>query len=394
MAYSHGHWNRLGDSCLGCWRTNSWGEAVATPLVTLTLLFHLRCFQVHSARKRIQLLPAKLSQCGCFEQPKKDSQRKSMWKFCVVLVMTSVVALHLAVVSAHVLRIRNWLGLKPCAYTLQHFTKSQQSLIGHDPSRIYVLLHTAGGQHRLAQEEAKRSYAARHGYSFITTYQLFGTSDYKSWLNKTALPSRAETWRSSKHVDHSQVVSMYHVLFEADLVPVPEWVVWIDDDITISNREVSLESLMFGMCARIAKLGTQTNDQEAASWCKYEEAWSARTHHDAMQQIKSGSVSSYVVENTPDFIAVGSGSGEIRKFSSRFIIAKNSDWVRDSLFNVYYNSNTGLSDETTFNAFFNFQSRPDKVKVLPGCTGALSFDDALGPERYQFGDYLRMPGFH
>ena len=156
MAYSYGHWNRLGDSCFGCWRTNSWGEAVATPLVTLTLLFHLRCFQVHSARKRIQLLPAKLSQCGCFEQPKKDSQRKSMWKFCVVLVMTSVVALHLAVVSAHVLRIRNWLGLKPCAYTLQHFTKSQQSLIGHDPSRIYVLLHTAGGQHSLAQEEVRQ----------------------------------------------------------------------------------------------------------------------------------------------------------------------------------------------------------------------------------------------
>ena len=396
-SYSFGAWNRLGDSCVGCWRNDQWLDLLLTFLTSAVLLLHVALFRAQNLSfghiHRLGTCAAGLLPSCTSSVPKKTACAHSSYarKNWAVLTLAAVTCLHILVETSAALRLHNNLGLRPCAYKLRSFSQSQQSAIGLDPRRIYLLSHLSKRkQQGVDRQEAIRSYAFRHGYSFVTTRDLFGSYEYDEWLNQTTLHSRTRTFRNMQpSLDHSQVVSLYHVLFEANLQPIPEWVVWIDEGVDITDRTISLESAMLGLCSRVSRSGKRTADHKSTLWCKYESTWSASAHQQAMDSIESENVPRFVIEDTPDVVALGVGSGEVHKFGTDLLFLKNSDWVRDSLFNIFFNSNSGISDETTFNAFFNFQSNPDKVKVLPSCTGLLGKANSMGPDRFHYGDFAR-----
>jgi len=398
-SYSVGNWSRLGDSCLGCWRNDTWTDVISTTAVALLLAAHLTCFRHRNLEdnNKFTLSPrcwGMLSSRPCNKTRSRAARLSStVAKNALVLFMALCTSIHCSIEATRLLRVQNFVGLRPCPYQLQKFTRRQQASIGLDPQRIYLLSHLSGSSSGNAQarQENARLYAMRQGYSFTTTEELFGSYQYSYWLNQTTMQPRSASWRNSERTqDHSQVVSLYHVLFEAELNPVPEWVVWIDERVEISNRAVSLESVIFGLCSRISEAGALDFDHSARLWCKHERAWSSNTHSDAMKSILGQKVPQHVIDNVPDVVAVGAGSSEVHRFGTHFILLRNSDWVRDSLFDIFFNSNNGISDNHAFNAFFNFQSKSDKVKVLPGCMGLLGEEHTMGQHRFQYGDFARI----
>jgi hypothetical protein len=141
----------------------------------------------------------------------------------------------------------------------------------------------------------------------------------------------------------------------------------------------------------VSDVDEATDDDDVSLSCRYDPRWSAERHSQLVRSMASGGkLGNSAFQNTPDLIATGAGEGNKNVFQTQLLLVKNTEWVRNKLRHVFFDSIDGPSDAHAFNAFFDYHDNPGKVKVLPSCTGALSRFEAVGPHRYQYGDFISL----
>ena len=396
-------WSSVGDTCFGCLR-NGWGIYVLYGLAVSVLVHVSLLIQDYLAKTNAgyMALPS-----NDVELPTQQDQQTSGWtsvllrfsrdpsfygsRHWILWGLRALLCLYWVILLTFLLRLQNLLGVRPCRYTMHQFTPEQQKSIGHDPAAIYVLFHAEGYPEELRDTlmQAKQRYAATHGYSFVTTKQLFGEWDYKTWRKQLPLMQGNSTFTVSQRSRvWGKTLAIHHVLFEADLQPKPQWVMWMDADAVVMRPELSAESLMFGMCNRVDTNGHRTADRGATLRCQHNEAWSGAVHQETMHSILQGSPQPTLMEDTPQLIAANVNSGDGTNFNSGVMLIKRSEWVRHQLALTWQQSRDARADQKSYGVYFKGAEYPSKVKILPGCSGANGYTANWRAGRWMWGDFI------
>jgi len=398
------NWSPVGDTCFGCFR-KGYDAYAAYGLLVFLLLQAAIMLQDHLAKSREGYIA--VTDRDDAELPTQSTQPLSALDVSLIRFSTlprlyllrrailwgarALLIVYYLILLTFLLRLQNKLWLRPCPYSMQAFTAEQQASIGHDPASIYVLFHAEGYPDELREKlwKSKQAYAAAHGYSFVTTKDLFGEWDYRTWHDQLPLMQGNSTFTVAQRSRvWGKTLAIHHVLFEAELTPKPEWVMWIDSDAIIMRPELSAESLMFGVCSRVDAAGLLTTDGTAALRCMHEPEWSEQVHAAAMQSILNGKPSATLMRDTPDLAAVGVNSGSGNNFNSGVMLVKGSPWVKQQLALTWQKAPNPQFDQQSYYVFFNHFKYPSRVKILPGCVGANGYTANWRAGRWMWGDFI------
>ena len=390
-SFAVGTWNNLGDTCIFCGA----GAALALRIPAAVLLGHcvLQLVATHywtSPGPRSDTLPSLLPS----PTRRASSPLLSLWRVPpqglskpLLLLSTAVLALYWAVVVAFTLRLQQVAGLRPCPYTTHTVTPDQRALLQFDPASVYVLFHAEGYAPGMEATlvNLRRSFATRHGYSFVTSRELFGSAAIEEWNATSPLVAQADL--SGRSRVWGKTALMYHVLFEAQLSPPPKWVLWVDADAVLARPEVGVESFIFGLCSHRNAVGAITQDRQHPQDCSHGD-WAPARHEAVFAALRQGQVlDGAAVSSVPHFIASSDNGASGFGLNSGVLLAASTDWVKSKLSAVFLKPRHGARDQVSYNSYLNLQSHPMHVRVLPTCMGMNGYTSNWGPGRWQWGDW-------
>ncbi len=395
------NWSPVGDTCVGCLRKGDDDFVLLNLFLTAFVEANLRLQNWiarsqdgYTAVNTHDALPGSAVRATPLLDKALDfvvQPRFHVWRVRVLKLLRGIHWLYWALMLTFLLRLQNLLWLRPCPYSMHSFSAAQQKSIGHDPASIFVVFHAEGYPDELRNDllESKREYAARHGYSFVTTKDLFGDWDYSTWTDKLPLMQRNTTFDVHQRSRvWGKTLAIHHVLFESALEPKPQWVMWFDADAIIMRPELSAESLFLGMCARVDSKGELSDSRSSRLLCKHSPDWSANIHRRAMKSILEGKPSPNLLDDTPDLVGVNVNSGAGNNFNSGMMLVKNTEWVRRQLQQVWLSALEPHFDQKSYGVFFDPVKYPARVKVLPGCMGANGYTANWRAGRWMWGDFV------